>query len=144
MLEAALPGQKELWLRAYVYFTKNATYEMALELGRGTSGQVVGIDGSGDWVVTQNQGVDDDLKTGAPAAIGKWACVELAVDFSGGAATPIQLFVDSTPLPFLTGVPAVKVQDNQLSIGVVRTPGNVALQVYVDDVAVAPTRIGCE
>ena len=140
-LDATFTPQNEVWLRAYVYFTKTAVYEMALRLGKGTAEQVVGIDGSGDWVVTQNNGVDDDLKTGAPAAIGKWVCIELGVQT---VANSVQLFVDSTAMPFLTGVTAVKAQDSQLSVGIARTPGTPALQILVDDVAVAPTRIGCE
>jgi len=80
--------------------------------------------------------------------VGAWECVEAVIDF---AQRRYQLYVTDALAPDRAAPPIVDVSGaltlnpiQSLEVGLYHTPGVGAQEVFVDDVAVATARIGCE
>jgi hypothetical protein len=103
-------------------------------------GFAVSGDNQDVWTVTEDQtqnGAVDRHADMVPFNAGAWHCVEIVVDNNGF----VSLFIDNHQLvtPFLR-MSAVSYATLQVGIGRTINPTN---DVYVDDVAVAPTRLYC-
>ncbi|HTL31875.1 MAG TPA: hypothetical protein VL326_02055 [Kofleriaceae bacterium] len=102
----------------------------------------VGADGLGNWIVTEqvpSVGLYDHKTTIAAPGVNAWVCVELVVHlssprsfqvYSNGALILDEAFNETTPAY------------TEVSIGVSRAD-MAGYEVFVDDVVLAPQRIGC-
>lgn len=102
-----------------------------------------GGDNSSEWVVTEDQsasggGTLDHPSDMVAAGGGAWHCLEIVVDAANNASA----FVDGHRLmgPF---VRASALQYTAFSVGIARTVVPTGSTVYVDDVAVGPSRLYC-
>jgi hypothetical protein len=90
--------------------------------------------------VTEKSGPDHISGTSMP--LNKWVCLELLVDLSGGGNGHVRLYADQVlQIDFVPALPPVPL--SALRVGLVRAAGNVAADVFVDDVALATSYIGC-
>jgi hypothetical protein len=80
-------------------------------------------------------------------AIGTWQCVEAEMDF---APTRFRLWVTDAAHPDRAAAPIIDYDPGALSpvqsieVGYYHTPGTVMEETFIDDVAIATSRIGCE
>ena len=89
------------------------------------------------WVITEDEGNAPDQHTDMGAAGGRWHCLEVVVD----AAGKVTGYIDDHPLigPFARASAA---SYTNFTIGVGRTVvPNVDL--FIDDVAMGPSRLNC-
>jgi hypothetical protein len=136
----SLAAPSTLSARYYVYLESNpGGYALFWSEFNGNAGYSVGIDSSGNWVITQDMATNPDLHSTTAVTFNTWHCVEMQVDYPAGQ---IQLFVDGTQVIGTT--PTAYTVPNQLLGGLTRAPGSVAAEVWFDDVAFAPHYIGCE
>lgn len=119
-------------------------FTLFLGLFVGTNGYSVGVDGSGNWVVSQNQGASPDVHSSTPVPGNQWVCLEMVLDFpaAGYPAGHVRVYTDGTKI--LDFIPATLSFPNELDVGLVRAPGTAASKAWVDDVALALSPIGCE
>jgi hypothetical protein len=138
-------GLPTLAARAYVRTATNpGSYALFMALFANTAGWAVGVDGSGHWVVTQDQGNSPDLTTNVTMPLGQWVCVELIVDPPSvmNPAGRLRLLTDGSPI--IDTTPSSFTAPTLFDVGLVRSPGNVSSQVFIDDVVLANQPIGCE
>lgn len=138
-------GLDTLAARFYVRTATNpGAYALFMALFANTSGWAVGVDGSGNWVVTQDQGNSADLTTNKAMPLGQWVCVELIVDPPGvmNPAGRLRLLTDGSTI--IDTAPSTFTAPTIFDVGLVRSPGTVASRVFIDDVVLANQPIGCE
>lgn len=102
----------------------------------------IGGDNNGNWVSTENDGTIafDHLTTTPTPPLDTWTCVELVYSFT--PSTRIQFYVNDgivLDAPSVHDAPSL----DEVRIGVTRAD-MLGFTVYVDDLAVATQRIGCE
>jgi hypothetical protein len=102
-------------------------------------GYAVGVDGSQNWVITQDQANSPDLHSTLAMTYNAWHCVELVVDYGGNK---IELDVDGTAV--IMTQPTMLTVPNVIYGGLPRAPSGVASRIWFDDFALASHRIGCE
>ena len=103
-----------------------------------THGFAVGGDGNNTWVVSEDQsGAPDRHSDMVPAGGGGWHCVELVLDDTGN----VTFFVDGNLLigPWAR---ATATSYTYVAFGLART-AVADSDVFIDDVAVGPTRLYC-
>ncbi len=131
--------------RVYLYApAAPGNFAVFMALFEQLNGFAVGTDNLNRYVVTQDQGNNPDQHSTVPLPLNRWVCVELVVDFSS-VATPlgrVQLFSDSQPV--LDFQPSVPTLANEFDVGMLRSPGDVPVELFFDDVVLATQRIGCE
>lgn len=135
----------------FATLTDHADGDHALRLG-----------GQAEIVIWNRESDDATLPSLSPAGIatstapqpGEWTCIELMIDASGGLETYVGgeridgLVVDATPTPdvdaaWQTQSPGWQPDVTDLRLGW-EAYGSQSMVLYVDDVAVASDRIGCE
>jgi hypothetical protein len=118
-----------------------AKYSMVLALyDAQNDGFAIGGDDQGTWVVTEDQArAPDHHGNQLPTTANQWHCVELVID----AAGQVSAYVDGdVAVPPFARQSAVAY--SRLHVGIERTIVTGGIDVYVDDVALAAQRIGCE
>jgi hypothetical protein len=120
------------------------SFAIFLGLFANTSGWAVGVDGSGNWVVTQDQGNQPDLTTTVPMPLDAWVCMELIVDPPGVSNPMGRLRLKADNVTILDVAPVTFTTPTIMDVGLVRAPGNVTSHVFIDDVVLANQPIGCE
>ena len=125
--------------RAYVWVpTTPGTMALTFGLYKQLNGFAVGVDESNNWAIQQDQGSSPDLHGNIAVSFGQWVCVELVLDIG----RRLRLYVNNALA--LDKVPALGTVPTQLQAGLLRGPGNVATEFYVDDVALGKAMIGCQ
>jgi hypothetical protein len=138
--EGISPSPATLWVRAYVYHAAAPPpFEMVLALSSGTLGFAAGAGQAGTWAVTQDDRASPDEISPVPIALDHWTCVELGLDETSHL---VSLYIDGQKA--LAFTPARSTLIRKLEAGLVSVPSGPAAQVYLDDVALAASRIGCE
>ena len=87
----------------------------------------------------QDDRSDPDELSSIAIATDRWTCVELGVEQASHQAW---LFIDGQKA--LEFTPARSTLLRKLEAGLVTAPATAAARVYLDDVALASSRIGCE
>jgi hypothetical protein len=100
---------------------------------------VVGIDGSGNWTLTEN---NRGHNAAAVVPSGRWLCVELEVDLP--PTRNLRLFVDGAPVIDQAMLVVSATSYDKLAAGVVAVRTSATPELFIDDVAVANQHIGCE
>ncbi|MGZ3440886.1 MAG: LamG-like jellyroll fold domain-containing protein [Polyangia bacterium] len=131
-------------LRANVYFPATlGHFDQLIAIYENPSGSInsfaIGGDGNNSiWEVSENESTAGDrLSDMVPTGAGQWHCVELVID----AAGMVDFYVDGHHLigPFAR---ASAVTYSTLLVGVTRSV-DTDFTAYIDDVAIAPTRLYC-
>ncbi|HZS37798.1 MAG TPA: thrombospondin type 3 repeat-containing protein [Polyangia bacterium] len=111
-----------------------------LQLYTDTIGVSVGKGDNGNWVVTEDFGSSTtDHTTSLPFTLGAWTCVEFVV--TGGATQRFQVYADNQLLADFN--PTQSYAFNNFYTGYARIPPSSATELFVDDIVIAPTRVGC-
>ncbi|RKH15793.1 hypothetical protein D7Y13_14845 [Corallococcus praedator] len=147
-----------LYARAYVYLNRAApqdvmgTYFILFSPKEGSFGgiELQGMVNGGfaldDWSGVEGTGwnYQDDLKvTTSP---NRWTCIEWAVKRTNATDTTgrAQVYVDGTLAFDFPNVGMRPFSNFAVGYGFVHPHGDSASETWIDDVAVAPERIGCE
>jgi hypothetical protein len=132
-------GSASLAVRLWVYTaTALSDVDIVLALYRGVHGFSIGGSPDGNWVMTEDQQASPDHHTTVPVHLRKWTCVELVLQ--GGRA---QLFFDDSDTAAVDVAPVHPVSYNELHAGVEWAPSPRQAEVWIDDVAVGPSRLHC-
>jgi hypothetical protein len=131
------PLTLRLWVRPVSALVSRGMVARVLDHGD-THGFQIGGSPGGNWTISENLGTDHDSTTAV--ATGVWTCLELVIPTSG----EVQLFVNGagTPAVHFTPLSPGELYD-ELHVGVEWAPANVPVDVWVDDVAMATTRLPC-
>ena len=117
------------------------SYTMLLSLSDQAE-NAISFGGNSIWTMTEDQpqvpSTLDHPSDMVPSDGGKWHCIELVIDGGGNVAG----YVDGHRLigPFPR---AVVTQYTSLLVGIARSVVNPAADVFVDDVAIGPSRLYC-
>lgn len=140
-----IPTPEHLYARAFVFSpTTPGSFALFLALFRDTTGFAVGTNSVNRWVIAQDQGASPDKTSTVDFVLNSWHCIELALDYPS-QTTPAgraRLFLNGTTI--LDFTPATLPDLTSLQVGLVRAPGNVNTQLFIDDVALALEPIGCQ
>ena len=134
------PTAPPLALRANIFTPAPLTaFTMTVALYDATThGFAIGGDDAASWVVTEDQAAAPDHHSDmVPVDAGRWHCVELVIDAAGS----VTFFVDNRTLsgPFAR---ASAVAYSTFFVGITRTI-RLDNELFVDDVAIGPTRLYC-
>jgi hypothetical protein len=142
-IDHSLSTTQTIAVRQWIYLAKPpGPFSFYLQLYTPTIGASIGTDDLGNWVLDEdlNSTTANDHTTTIATPVGAWTCIELVATQSGGAQR-LQAYADNQ---LLLDIPASQTYAfTDLFIGAARIPQNSAAEVFLDDVAVAPTRIGC-
>jgi hypothetical protein len=137
-------GTSDLTLRFYAYASAlPGQFGLLAEIFRNSDNSAfsVGTNGAGAWVISEvmpGGAATDHISTTLFTA-NTWHCVETQAT----AAGRVKLWIDNAPVVDVASVNGV-VQYDVVQVGYPRVPTGATAQVWVDDVAIAPQRIGCE
>ncbi len=141
-IDHALQASGQLAVRQWIYLAQPpGPFAFYLQLYTATVGASIGTDDAGHWDVSEDLGsTTTDHQTMIATPVGAWTCIEMVATQSG-ATQRLQAYADGQLL--VDFQPAQPYAFTDLFIGAARIPQNSAAEVFLDDVAVAPTRIGC-
>jgi hypothetical protein len=126
-------------LRLWLYVNSPlADDDTVAALYRQINGFAIGADGNGNWFVGEDQLASGNRSTSASIPMGRWTCVELVLQY--GRA---QLFLDDASTPALEFAPARPVPYDELHVGLEWVPSPGGSELWVDDVALAASRVHC-
>ena len=129
--------------RAWVYAPvpiENFDLVLGLSDSSNNNYTVVGGDTSVNWVGSEVRasGSPIDFSSATPTSANQWLCVELVFTF---AVPHYDVYVDGTQVISRTALTPSPTY-NTVRVGAVRAD-NIGFHVFVDDVAVATQRVGC-
>ncbi len=129
-------------IRLWVYSVGDpGTDSFFVQAYTATNGVSIGQASDGNWKVTEDLGSTTDDHEGTTAVpTGKWTCIELV--YSQASGQRFQAYADNVLIADFAAS-ATYGAFTDLYVGYARVPPNAATEVFVDDVAVAPARVGC-
>lgn len=146
--ECPVGSGNTVYLRAFLYTATAYSYPLYMLFAHRDSGNndyVVGVDAfSGDAWYIFNKNPGNAYKMTGSYAGGAWRCLELEIQIGAGTNV-VRLWVDgvsggqSATLSGTDAAPSI----GEIDVGVTYQNVAAANDFYIDDVAVATTRIGC-
>ena len=145
-VDALPPSTTDAWVRAMLYVPSGQMLDIeAISIMDATRSQEIVIGLYDTTMDIHAHGIAADFN--APAAVApkrdRWTCYELHVRFASPGIAELYvdgaLAVTSTP----DAIPAPGTSLGRVAVGVASKPTPIAVTLFVDDVAIDTTRVGC-
>jgi hypothetical protein len=132
------PLTLRMWVRPTSALTKHGMVARVLNRASGHGFQVGASVGGANWTVAENLSTDHDSTVAI--ATGSWSCFELVIPASG----EVKLFVNGSTTAAVHFTPASTGDSyDELHGGVEWAPAGIPVDVWIDDIVMATTRLPC-